>query len=75
MTIKKAIGLVITKYLSENNVSKKKLADRSKISRAYLYKIINGDASPTIETLMFLSEGMDMSLTKLITQAEKLITS
>ena len=70
MTISKAISLVITEYLSKNKVSKQKLAEKSKISRAHLYKIINCNASPTAETLLLLSEAMNITVSKFMEKVQ-----
>ena len=51
----------------QRSVTMKSIADRAGLSRMGLYKIMNGDVSPTIATLERICEVLDVPLPALVT--------
>ena len=75
MTINDAIGQVVKNHLEQNKISRKTFIEISGISRTNLYNIIEGNISPTADTLLLLSRAMNISATELIERASQIMKS
>jgi transcriptional regulator with XRE-family HTH domain len=65
------IGKAIVLLRKEKKISQEGLATESKLSRHYMYKLENNKASPTINTLVKISEVLSIPVSELIALAEK----
>ena len=70
--IYKTIGQTIKKYRKQNNLTQEQLADKINISISYLTKIeaINCDQPFSLEVLLDIAEGLNISIHDLLEDVE-----
>ncbi|MDC7246152.1 MAG: helix-turn-helix transcriptional regulator [Sphaerochaetaceae bacterium] len=64
------IHQAIQEFIIAKNLTVAKLAQESGITRGYLYKILNGEHSPTLYTLDRLAKVLEIPLSEIILFAE-----
>jgi len=72
MNINKALGIVIDKRLKDLRINRNDFCEKNDIARSFLYKIIEGKSSPTLDFLLKLSKALNMTIGSLVTKAQKL---
>jgi transcriptional regulator with XRE-family HTH domain len=60
--INSKISMAVHKYLKENGLKRKDLAKKLKVGKSYISQILSGNINMTIDTLVKLSEAIDMRL-------------
>lgn len=70
--IYKTIGQTIKKYRKQKNLTQEQLADKINISISYLTKIeaVNCDQPFSLEVLLDIAEGLDISIHDLLEDIE-----
>jgi transcriptional regulator with XRE-family HTH domain len=66
------IGKSIREARKRRRLSQEALAELAGINRSFLGEIERGEATPSIQTLQKLANGMDVKLSELIRQYEQL---
>lgn len=73
MNVEQAFGTVIKKYRLELSMSQEKLAFESGLDRTYISLLERGKRKPTINTLFFISQVLEIPPHHIIIDIEKLI--
>ena len=66
-----ALSQVIKKHREAKKLSRARLAEKSGLHQTYIGLLERGDRTPNIDTANAIAKGLDVSLSVLITEAEK----
>lgn len=77
-SLNEAVTRVITRLRKEAGYSQQKLAELSSVARVYLLQLEQGKFRPTLNSIFFLAQGLDIppyELVRLIEQERKKLRS
>ena len=69
----KIVGKVIAEFRKKKDVSQEVLSGFADIGRTHLSAIERGERKPTLETLYRISTALDVKMSEIVTEIEKLI--
>ena len=75
MNRNEAFGKVIESHIKERKIKKYEFANQAGISRGYLFRLFNGQFSPTLDTIFLISKALDITPEELILETRKLSNS
>jgi len=65
------LGYIITKYREDLGITQEELAHKCQVDRSYVGRIERGERNPTINMLLKLALGLEVSASFLIQELEK----
>ena len=69
MNMNQAIGQIVREKFDELNITMKVFSKRSGLSSAGIYVVIDGNSSPTLDTICLLADALNMTPGSLVTKA------